>query len=207
MITIIYEDQWLIVVDKPSGLLVIPTPKGETHTLINLLNEQLKKEDAPYRAHLCHRLDRDTSGLIIFAKGKSTQKKMMDEFKQHKIKKRYIAFVQGVPSKPHGEIKHPIDGRSAITRYSIIERRQDFSIVEVSPLTGRKNQIRLHFNKIGCPILGDTRFVFRRHFKVKAKRLCLHAKSLEFAHPITKERIRIDSDLPEKMIEIAERRT
>jgi 23S rRNA pseudouridine1911/1915/1917 synthase len=199
MISISYEDQWLLVVDKPAGLLVIPTPKNETHTLTNELNQKLIKEGIPYRLHPCHRLDRDTSGLIIYAKGKAVQKRMMDEFKNRKIKKAYVAFVQGELPKFQGEIRNPIDGQSALTRYKVVKRQGGFSVVEAMPVTGRKNQIRIHFKQIGNPILGDTRFVFRRHFKVKASRLCLHAKSLEFAHPVTKEIIKIESELPEKM--------
>lgn len=197
-----FEDQWLLIADKPSGMLVIPTPKDERHTLTNLLNEKLKKENISYRLHPCHRLDRDTSGLIIYAKGKSVQKKMMDEFKNKRIKKTYIAFVQGKLPRPQGQITNPVEGQQALTRYRVIEQKKDFSIVEVSPLTGRKNQIRLHFKQIGNPILGDTRFVFRRNFKVKAKRMCLHAKTLEFMHPVTGEKVRVETELPEKMMSL-----
>jgi len=188
-----------MVVDKPSGLLVIPTPKNEANTLTNILNEGLKQGHAPYRAHPCHRLDRDTSGLVIYAKGKATQKKMMDEFKAQRVKKAYVAFVQGRLARPHGEIRTPIEGKTAVTRYRLAEQRPAWSVIEVFPLTGRTNQIRVHFRQIGNPILGDTRFVFRRHFTVKAKRLCLHATRLEFTHPITGEEITVESELPEKM--------
>ena len=87
-ISIIYEDDWLLVADKPSGLLVIPTPKKESRTLTNILNEDLQNRGIPYRLHPCHRLDRETSGLIIYAKGKSVQQKMMHEFKEKKVKKK-----------------------------------------------------------------------------------------------------------------------
>ncbi len=207
MIPIIYEDEWLMVVDKPSGLLVIPSPKDERHTLTNMLNEKLQKEGIAYRMHPCHRLDRDTSGLVIYAKGKVMQQKMMDEFKNRRIKKTYIAFVQGRLSKAQGQITTPIEGQSAVTNYKVIGVGKDFSIVEVSPLTGRKNQIRLHFKEMGNPILGDTRFVFRRNFRVKANRLCLHATTIEFIHPETKQKIQVSSGLPDKMKEFLERRT
>jgi len=201
MPAVVFEDEWLLIVDKPAGLLVIPTPKQEIHTLTNILNQELKKENRSYRAHPCHRIDRDTSGLIIYAKGKSTQKKMMDKFKNREIKKTYIAFVRGTLPKDHGEIRNAIEGRSALTRYKVIERRKGFSVVEVAPLTGRKNQIRLHFKLIGSPILGETRFAFRRVFKIKAKRLCLHAKTLEFMHPITGQKVRVVLGLPDKLKE------
>jgi 23S rRNA pseudouridine1911/1915/1917 synthase len=194
-IGVVYEDDWLLVVDKPSGLLTIPTPKRESRTLTSILNGDLEKRGKLYRLHPCHRLDRETSGLIIYAKGKSIQKKMMDEFKQKKVKKTYIAFVQGILPKNQGEIKMPIEGQSAITQYKIIQRRKGFTVVEVQPLTGRTNQIRIHFKSIGHPILGDTRYAFRRDFKIKTKHLCLHARYLDFIHPVNKNIVTLIADL------------
>ena len=184
-IPVIYEDDWLLVVDKPSGLLTIPTPKQESRTLTSILG-----------LHPCHRLDRETSGLIIYAKVKSAQQKMMEEFRNRKVNKTYIAFVAGVPYKEQGEIKSPIEGESAVTNYKVIEKKDNFAIVEVRPLTGRTNQIRIHFKRIGHPILGETKFAFRRDFKIKAKRLCLHAAALDFTHPLTKKRIQLSLGLP-----------
>jgi 23S rRNA pseudouridine1911/1915/1917 synthase len=195
-IPVVYEDDWLLAVDKPSGLLVIPTPKNEKRTLTGILNEDLKKRGITYRLHPCHRLDRETSGLIIYAKGKSIQKKMMEEFKQKMVKKVYTAFIQGSPSKNQGEIKNRIDGLPAETRYKVIEKRIDFAIVEVRPITGRTNQIRIHFKQIGHPVLGETKYAFRRDFKIKAKRLCLHAQELEFRHPVNKQYVHLSCDLP-----------
>jgi len=189
-IPVVYEDAWLLVADKPSGLLVIPTPKNEKRTLTSILG-----------LHPCHRLDRQTSGLIIYAKGKSIQKKMMDEFKQKKVKKTYIAFVQGNVSRNQGQIQNPIEGLNAITKYKVIQRKKDFTVVEVMPLTGRTNQIRIHFKQIQHPVVGETRFAFRRDFALKAKRLCLHAKALEFIHPITKESIQLSIDLAKDLKE------
>ena len=189
-IPVIYEDAWLLVADKPSGLLVIPTPKNEKRTLTSILG-----------LHPCHRLDRQTSGLIIYAKGKSVQKKMMDEFKQKKVKKTYIAFVQGNVSGNQGQIQNPIEGQKAITKYRVIQRIKDFTVVEVMPLTGRTNQIRIHFKQIHYPIVGETKFAFRRDFALKAKRLCLHAKALEFIHPVTKKHIHLSIDLPQDLKE------
>ena len=198
-IPVVYEDDWLMIVDKPSGLLVIPTPKKESRTLTTILNDDLKNKGLSYRLHPCHRLDRETSGLIIFAKGKSIQKKMMDIFRYKKIKKIYIAFVQGTLPKNQGRIKTPIEGLSAITKYKIIQERKDFTVVEISPLTGRTNQIRIHFKQIGHPIVGETKYAFRRDFKIKAKRLCLHACALEFVHPVTKNVISLTTPLPPDM--------
>lgn len=195
-IPVIYEDDWLLVLNKPSGLLSIPTPKNKKRTLTGILNEDAKERNLPYRLHPCHRLDRETSGLIIYAKGKSVQRKMMELFKHRRVKKEYLAFVQGRPKPAQGQIKIPIVGQASLTQYKTIENRKYFTIVEAMPLTGRTNQLRIHFKNIGCPILGETRYAYRRDFKIKAKRLCLHAKSLEFRHPLTPKNIIIDSQIP-----------
>jgi len=214
-IPIVYEDDWLLVLNKPSGLLTVPTPKNEPRTLTSIVNEDLKKKGLPrpcaqgrglsYCLYPCHRLDRDTSGLIIYAKGKSMQKKMTDEFKRKRIKKAYIAFVQGRLSKDQGDIRYPIEGRSAITKYKMVEKRNGFSIVEIMPLTGRTNQIRMHFKQIGHPLVGETKFAFRRDFKLKAKRVCLHAEYLEFIHPITTKPLYLYADLPIDLKEFLKR--
>ena len=140
-IPIIYQDDYLLVADKPSGLLTVPTPKNEQRTLTSILG-----------LYPCHRLDRETSGLIIYAKTKSTLDKMMESFKLREVKKTYIAFVRGLPSEPQGVIKNRIEGKCAQTRYKVIEKRRDFAIVEMAPLTGRTNQIRIHLKSIGHPI-------------------------------------------------------
>ena len=198
-IPIVFEDNWLVVVDKPSGLLVIPTPKKESRTLTSILNDDLAERKIAYRLHPCHRLDRGTSGLMIYAKGKSIQDKMMEEFKQRRVKKTYLAFVQGSFSKNAGQITVPIEGKPATTQYKVIEKRKGFVIVEVNPLTGRTNQIRIHFADAGHPILGEDRFVFRRDMALRAKRLCLHARKIEFLHPVSKKSIILDTDLPKEM--------
>jgi len=193
-IPVVYEDDWLLVVDKPYGLLVIPTPKMEKCTLTSILG-----------LHPCHRLDRETSGLIIYAKGKSVQKKMMDEFKQRKVKKTYLAFVQGALHENQGRIQNPIEGQNAITKYKVIRRQKYFTVVEVMPLTGRTNQIRIHFKQIHHPIVGERKFAFRRDFRLKAKRLCLHAKALGFIHPVTGKYINLSIGLPRNLKEFLER--
>lgn len=198
-IPVVYEDDWLLVADKPAGLLTIPSPKNESRTLTSILNDDLKERGLTYRLHPCHRLDRETSGLIIFAKGKATQQKIMEEFRQHKVEKTYVAFTQGALPKTQGVIEHPIEGRKAITRYKVKERRAGFDIVEAYPETGRTNQIRIHFKGISHPLVGETKFAFRRDAKIKAKRLCLQAKSLEFIHPLTGKKIWLDASLAQDL--------
>ncbi len=198
-IPVIYEDDWLLVVDKPSGLLTIPTPKNERRTLTSILNDELQSKGVSYRLHPCHRLDRETSGLIIYAKGKSVQKKMMALFKGKEIKKTYLAFVRGILREVCAEIKFPIEGMNALTKYRLVKKMGGFCLVKAYPSTGRTNQIRIHFKAIGHPILGETKYAFRRDFTVKAKRLCLHAEELELTHPVTKRLIRLHADLPPDM--------
>jgi 23S rRNA pseudouridine1911/1915/1917 synthase len=195
-IPIVYEDEWLLVLDKPAGLLVIPTPKREARTLTSILNDDAGQKGVSHRFHPCHRLDRETSGLIVYAKGKAVQEKMMDLFKARQVHKRYVAFVHGHPAHPQGTIRQPIEGQAAITEYEVVEKRKDFVIVEVRPLTGRTNQIRIHFKHIGHPVVGDTKYAFRRDFALKAKRLCLHAQELAFRHPVTRAQVSLQAPLP-----------
>lgn len=205
--SIIFEDQWIMVVEKPSGMLVIPTPKKETNTLTDLLNRELDRRAVEASAHPCHRLDRETSGLILYAKGKKVQQAMMDEFKNRRVKKKYVAFIQGVPAKEHGVIKKSIFSRNrkraepAETRYRVIESRRYFSIVEVEPMTGRTNQIRIHFKSIGHPLVGESVYAFRKDFDLKFRRAALHASALEFIHPVTGKVMRFESPLPSDMAE------
>jgi len=183
-----------MVVEKPAGMLVIPAP-GNTHkTLTDLLNSQLAS-----RVHPCHRIDRDTSGLILYAKGKGTQQAMMEEFKQRRVKKSYIAFVNGLLANKSAVIDRPIEGKRAVTKYSVTEQRRDFAVVDVEPLTGRTNQIRIHFKAIGHPLVGERKFAFAKDFKLKFRRTALHSQKLEFSHPGTGEAMSFTSPMPEDM--------
>jgi 23S rRNA pseudouridine1911/1915/1917 synthase len=203
-IPIVYEDDWLLVLDKPSGLLVIPTPRKETRTLTSILNDDARERGLTYRLYPCHRLDRETSGLIIYAKTKSVQEKVMDLFRNREISKMYIAFVRGRLVRRQGEINRPVDGKSAVTCYQVIDERKDFSVVELFPQTGRKNQVRVHFMEIGHPLVGETKFARRKDSPVKIKRVCLHAAALSFRHPFTGKQIVLESSLPADLARILE---
>lgn len=202
---IVYEDDHILVIDKPSGMLVIPTPKKETNTLTDLLNLELDSRGVGVNAYPCHRLDRETSGLIICAKGKAIQQVMMDEFKNRVVKKTYVAFAQGAVKGPSGTITRNIYDRNkgksipAITKYKVVERKKDFTVLEVEPVTGRTNQIRIHLKDIGHPIVGESVYAFRKDYKLRFKRVALHAHRIEFDHPVTKGRMAFESPLPKDM--------
>lgn len=202
---IIYDDQWLSVVNKPAGLLVIPAPQNKKRTTTDILNDQAKEQGQSFRFHPCHRLDKETSGLLIYAKGKSAQNKIMDLFKDKLIKKAYLAFVHGEPRKKEGIIQSLVEGRESVTKYKLLEVKNKFSVLEVDPLTGRKNQIRIHLKSIGHPVLGEDKFCFRKDFSFRVNRLCLHAFKLEFKHPITGKQLSLKASLPNHMKELLTR--
>jgi RluA family pseudouridine synthase len=188
-IKIVFEDDYIMVVNKPPGLLVVPTPKNERYTLTSLL-----------KAYLCHRLDRETSGLIVYAKKKYVRDKMVEAFRKREVKKRYIGFAQGFLKKPKGVINKRIEGKSALTYYRVLEqRKKGFSIVEIEPVTGRTNQIRIHFKILGHPLVGERKFAFGKDFPLKFRRCALHARYIEFNHPATGKRISFYADLPGDM--------
>ena len=203
-IKILYEDDYYIVFDKPANLLVIPTPKNEENTLVNIVNEQYKAPNRDYTLHPCHRLDRETSGIIIFAKGKKNQRLMMDEFKKRTIKKEYLTIVHGNIRYPHGEIKKPIiheKKEPALTRYTTIKTQKLYSVLKVYPITGRTNQIRIHMSMIGHPILGERKYARGKDHRLKFRRVALHAKRIEFLHPITHKHIIIECPIPKDIEE------
>jgi 23S rRNA pseudouridine1911/1915/1917 synthase len=209
---IVYEDDWLVVVDKPSGMLVIPTPKKETNTLTDLLNNELDRRGIEVNAYPCHRLDRETSGLIIYAKGKSAQKLMMEQFRKREIAKKYIAVVQGTVKKDSGTIDSSIFNRNkkrhdpAVTKYSVLNRKCFMTILEAEPVTGRTNQIRIHMAKIGHPIVGESVYAFRKDFELKFKRVALHASRIAFKHPMTGKETAFELPLPPDMEDLIKKR-
>src|SRR3989338_4109846 len=206
-IKVLYEDDQLVVFDKPAGVLVIPSPRKETNTLFGLVNSGLTL----HKLHPCHRLERETSGAIIFAKGKQNQQLMMEQFQHGAVEKKYIAFVRGHLKPPQGEIKIPIKDfhqskfqrhvkpKPATTRYRVLAVKKKFSVVEVTPLTGRTNQIRIHFSAIDHPLLGERIYAFGKDFDIKFRRVALHANEIRWRHPVTQQPVQVISELPEDM--------
>ncbi len=195
-IPVAFEDDWLLVVDKPAGLLSVPTPKDESRTLTSILNQDAREKNLGYHLYPCHRLDRQTSGLVIYAKSKAIEQKMALVFRDRKVSKKYIAFVHGKLAHAQGAISSAIEGKSALTKYRVIEERSNYSVLEVAPVTGRTNQIRIHFKSIQHPLVGEDKFIFRKDYALRFKRICLHAQELEFLHPVTQKQLSLQLDLP-----------
>lgn len=203
-IPVVYEDRWFLIADKPSGLLTVPAPGRPRQCLTDILNRQAQAAGEAYRFHPCHRLDKETSGVIVYAKGKAGQQAMMELFKSRLVAKRYVAFVQGRVPRDEGRIAYRIEGQTAITRFRVRERRRDFTVLDAIPETGRKNQIRLHMCQIGHPVVGESVFAFRKDFALRASRLCLHAQSISFVHPFTGRTVHAKSGLPADMTRFLE---
>ena len=212
-VPILYEDGECIVFDKPSGLLTIPTDKNECRTLINWVNADRHEGGL---LHPAHRLDRDTSGVILFAKGKVNQQILMQAFKDKKVHKHYIAYVHGILKPAEGKIRIPIKdfysrkfnrnapAQSALTHYKVLDYYKDFTVVDVMPVTGRTNQIRIHFTKLGHPLVGEDKYAFRKDFELRFRRTALHAAKLEWPHPVTGKMIMVQAPLPADMSKFLE---
>jgi len=201
---IVFEDECLVVINKKAKLLVQPSPKKESLTITSLLAFALKQP-----VFACHRLDRQTTGLLIYAKDSSMQNKLMQEFKSGAVEKRYFAFIRGRLEKKRGVFRGAIidrEGRcfgerkkQAETIFRVIENLGAWSFIELKPLTGRTNQLRIQLAQKGHPILGERKYAFGKDFPVKFRRLALHAFFLSFRHPMSRERLRFEIPLAPDM--------
>ncbi|RME14927.1 MAG: RluA family pseudouridine synthase [Bdellovibrio sp.] len=216
-LNIIYEDEDLLVINKPSGLVVHPAHGHDSDTLVNALMNKgipLSKGTHPLRPGIVHRLDKETSGLLVIAKNDAAHSFLSEQFFQRSIQRLYWAFVQKKPSPLSGIIesylaRHPVhrkkfasqpNGKKAITHYTVKKYNHLISLVECRLQTGRTHQIRVHLSEKGCPILGDPLYGPRKPFKVKSPRLALHAKTLGFIHPQSHKKLFFSSELPEELL-------
>lgn len=208
--TILFEDDALIVVDKPPGLLSFPRTQGKERNLADLVRSALKQ-----RNQACfpvHRLDRDTSGVILFAKTERAKEGLESAFRGGSVAKTYLAIVNGIPHPKNGTVrsfivdrgdtafssKKPVPGgKTAITHYRTLELLRGGALIEAHPETGRFNQIRLHCVDMRCPIAGERKYSVASRHVLKAKRVMLHAHKLELPHPIESARaLAFESPLP-----------
>lgn len=218
---IIYEDQNLIVINKPSGLIVHPANQNDkSESVVSWLIEKYPDihnvgEDLS-RPGIVHRLDKETSGLMLIAKNNDTFFYLKNLFQEHKIKKHYLALVYGKPKEPKGIIDAPLGKigakqttqiigtrtlkeRNAITEYKTLQNFKDFTLLEVMPKTGRTHQIRVHLKSIGIPIAGDKLYSPKKKIThSEPPRLFLHAFKLEFLTPDQKSLV-LEADLPEDL--------
>lgn len=209
---VVYQDADLIVVNKPAGLVVHPAPGHPAGTLVNALLAacpDLGGISGSLRPGIVHRLDKDTSGLLVVAKNDHAQAGLTAQWQAHTVEKEYLALVAGEPSPPEGIIEAPIGrdprdrkrmaivtaGRAARTRYNVLERFGRFSLVSALPETGRTHQIRVHFAATGHPVAGDAVYASGPTRRA-APRQFLHATRLAFDHPATGDRVAFTAPLP-----------
>lgn len=212
---ILYQDQDIVIVNKPCGMVVHPAVGNEDHTLVNALMYHIKDLSGiggEMRPGIVHRLDKDTSGLLLIAKNDHAHAIMSEQFKERSTEKHYRAVAFGNFSQEEGLIdapisRHPTDrkkmaivsgGKESQTQWQVLERLKSATYLDVHLLTGRTHQIRVHMQSIGHPLLGDV--IYTPHVKVPVHipRLMLHAYSLAFDHPATGKRMEIVAPLPEK---------
>lgn len=206
-IDIVYEDPYLLVVDKRPGLLSMSNNTRQ-QTVQTVLNRYLEKGGGRNTSHLVHRLDRDTSGLMVYAKDVQTQQSLIDGWQQLVTDRRYIALVEGELESPRGRIQSwltedkrfithssPVDngGKFAVTHYNVLESSNGYSLVECELETGRKNQIRVHMADLGHPVVGDHKYGSEID---PMRRLGLHAYMLCFTHPVTGKHLRFETPVP-----------
>lgn len=206
----LHEDEHLLIIDKPAGLLTVPTPGGgdDEDTALGRVEQYVKRlrPRAAFAARV-HRLDRETSGALAFALSAQARAGLIDAFRRHAIDRRYLALVAGEPAADGGTIDAPIrdewkggrrgvaqegeDASDAVTHWRVVERLRGATLVEVRLETGRQHQIRAHLGHLGHPVFGDPIYG-----KAKAPRLMLHAARLGLRHPVSGEPVRVDAPLP-----------
>ena len=212
---IIYEDDDIIVINKPKGMVVHPANGNPDGTLVNavmaICKDSLSGIGGEIRPGIVHRLDKDTSGAIIVAKNDKAHVNLSEQLKEHKVKKTYLALVRGIIKENEATINMPIsrsnkdrkkmdvnkEGKEAITHFKVLGRyKNKYTLLQINLETGRTHQIRVHLSYIGYPIIGDEVYSNgKNEWGIKGQ--CLHAWKLEFMHPITKEKISLEAEIPE----------
>jgi 23S rRNA pseudouridine1911/1915/1917 synthase len=214
-VEVLYEDEDIIVVNKPKGMVVHPAVGNYTGTLVNALmgycGEELSDINGVIRPGIVHRIDKDTSGVLVIAKNNIAHEKLSEKLKDHDIKRVYVALVEGVIREENGKIdapigRHPVErkemcvntknGRRAVTYFKVLERFSNATYIEVTLETGRTHQIRVHMSYIGYPIIGDKVYG-KKKSKYDVDGQALHAKILGFEHPTKKEYVEFQAVLPE----------
>lgn len=212
-IDILYEDEDVVVVNKPQGMVVHPAPGNYNGTLVNALLfhcTDLSSINGVVRPGIVHRIDKDTSGVLVVAKNDESHNKLSEQLKDHSMKREYYALVEGRIKNDKGIIDKPLarskkdrlkigiveGGKRAVTHYEVIERYNGYTLIKCMLETGRTHQIRVHMASMGFPLVGDPLYGFKKQ-KFKLKGQMLHAKTLGFIHPSKNEYIEFTTELPE----------
>lgn len=204
-ILLLYEDRDLLVIDKPAGLLSIASGTERDKTAYWILAGYLSKKGEKRRPAAVHRLDRDTSGVMVFAKSEMVKKKLMAHWDETVTQRRYVALAEGEFTENEGVIDAPLgedaggrmvvkkDGKPSVTRWKLLKSGKGYSLLCLELETGRRNQIRAHLSFLGHPVAGDIKYQARSN---PAKRLCLHAEHISLHHPANDRLMEFDSPLP-----------
>jgi len=212
--SIVFEDDYLIVVDKRAGILTMASADEKIHTVYHGLSQYMKSKHPRGKIFIVHRLDRDTSGLVVFAKSEKVQQLFQEDWKQVVTHRVYVAITEGVVLKNEGVVEsflyeskslvvhsgtNPEKGKQAVTNYKVIRRSEDFTMLELQLDTGRKNQIRVHMQDLGHCVVGDKKYGAKGN---PLGRLGLHAKRLAFVHPVTHQSMNFQSPTPKKFLHL-----
>ena len=215
VIPVIYEEEHFLVVDKPAGILTVPPPRGAgSRDRLTLLDHLAAQGSSGLLA--VHRLDLETSGLCVVARGAAARDRLMELFKRRDVEKRYLAVVQGQVRPARGSYDFPIQdlgahaivsprGRPARTEYVVLEQFAPAALLEARPATGRHNQIRIHCAHAGHPLVGERKYAFGRDAVVRHKRAALHAAGLRFPSPWTQRVVVVEAPLPTDFETLLER--
>jgi pseudouridine synthase, RluA family len=211
---IVFEDPYIIIIEKEAGLLSIATATERELTAYSILSEHVKKRDPKNKIFVLHRLDRETSGVMMFAKSEKIQQALQNSWKEAVLERTYVVVVEGTVTKEQGTItswmtesktfmmyssRTPNGGQKAVTHYKVLKRNKHYSLLEVRLDTGRKNQIRVHMKDIGHSVIGDKKYGAT---KQPLARLGLHARVLAFQHPVTGEEVRYETDIPKEFLNL-----
>lgn len=210
-VNIIFEDNDILVVEKECGLLSVSTEKNKNErTAYKILMDYVKSKNPNERVYIVHRLDKDTSGIMLFAKNEKIKNMLQENWNEIVRKREYAVLVEGVLKEKQGTIKSYLkenrafvtystddekNGKLAITNYKVVKEKRGYTYLLASLETGRKNQIRVHMSDIGHPVVGDKKYGSKSN---NLKRLGLHALNLKFVHPVTKKVVSFESSLPEE---------
>lgn len=209
MVRLLHEDPDIVVIEKQSGLLTVPTGKLREKTAQQIVDDYLYASDGHSHAFVCHRLDQYTSGILIFAKNSRVQQLLRDNWNVYVVERRYMAVCEGAPEKAEGEVRSylaenaamkvystddPEKGKLSVTRYKCLKSNGNYSQMDIQILTGRKNQIRVHMSDLGCPVAGDRKYGAQTN---PCGRLMLHNYALQFVHPVTRENMRFELSIPD----------